>query len=57
MSIINVIVKTIAKVIYGIIQLIGILGEGVSKLSTTVNDNLMNLDEKLTNRFEKKATE
>lgn len=56
MSVISIIVKTTVKIIYGIIQLLGICGEGVSKLSTTVNDNLVALDKRLTKKFEKKAT-
>ena len=56
MSAISIIVKTIVKIIYGIIQLFGILGEGVSKLSTKLGDNLEDLDKKLTKEFEKKET-
>ena len=57
MSAIKIIVKTIVKIIHVIIQIFGIFGEGISKLSTTLNDNLVNLDDKLTKEFEKKATE
>lgn len=56
MSVINVIVKTIVKVIYGIIKIFGIVGDGVSKLSTTLNENLVTLDDKLTKKFEDKET-
>ena len=57
MSAINIIVKTIVKIIYGIIQIFGIFGEGIFKLSTTLNDNLVDFDKKLTKEFEKKATD
>lgn len=57
MSAISIIVKTIVKIIYGIIQIFGIFGEGISKLSTTLNDNLVTLDKKLTKEFEKKNNE
>lgn len=57
MSVINVIVKTIVKIVYGIIQLFGVLGEGVSKLSTVLGDNLVKFDKKMTKEFEKKTTE
>ena len=56
MSVISVIVKTIVKITYGIIQIFGIFGEGISKLSTTLNDNLVSVDKKLTKKFEKKTT-
>lgn len=57
MSVVSIIVKTIVKVIYAIIQIFSILGEGVLKLSTTLCDNLVKLDKKLTKEFEKKAEE
>ena len=57
MSAISIIVKTIVKIIYGIIQIFGIFGEGISKLSTILNKNLVDLDERLTKEFEKQATE
>lgn len=57
MSAINIIVKTIVKIIHGIIQIFGIFGEGIFKLSTTLNNNLVDFDKKLTKEFEKKATD
>ena len=57
MSVVSIIVKTIVKVIYAIMQIFSILGEGVLKLSTTLCDNLVKLDKKLTEDFEKKAEE
>lgn len=57
MSVITIIVKTIVKLIYGIIKLFGIFGEGVFKLSTTLNDNLVEFDNKLAKEFEKKNSE
>lgn len=48
MSGIGIIVKTIVKVIYGIVKLFGIIGEGMFKLSNVLNDSLTDLDEKLT---------
>lgn len=57
MSVVNIIVKTIVKLIYGILQLFGIFGEGISKLSTKLGDNLVDLDNKLAKEFEKKNSE
>ena len=57
MSVISIIVKTIVKIIYGILQLFSIFGEGVSKLSAKLGDELVNLDNKLTKEFEKKNSE
>ena len=56
MSVISIIAKTTVKVIYGGLQIFGILGDGVSKLSTKLGDNLVDLDKKLTKKFEEKKT-
>lgn len=57
MSVVTIIVKTIVKLIYGVIQLIGVLAEGICKLSTKVNDNLVSFDDKMAKKFKKKENE
>lgn len=56
MSVVTTFVKTMVKLVYGGVQLIGTAGEGVYKLSTAVNDNLVKLDKKMTKKFEEKTT-
>lgn len=54
MSVVTIIVKTIVKLIYGVVQLIGVLAEGIFKLSTKVNENLVTFDNKMAKDFKKK---
>lgn len=54
MSVVGTITKTMVKLVYGGVQLIGTAGEGIYKLSTAINDDLVKLDNKLTKKFEKK---
>lgn len=54
MSVVTIIVKTAVKLIYGIIQLIGVLAEGTFKLSTKINEILVECDNKLSKKFKKK---
>ena len=57
MSIVTIIVKTFVKLLYGVIQIIGILAECIFKLSTKVNYYLVAFDNKLVKEFEKKEDE
>ena len=57
MSILTIIVKTIVKLVYGVIQLFVILGDGIFKLSNKLGDNLVSFDKKMTKEFEKKNRE
>ena len=57
MSVVTIIVKTVVKLIYCVLQLIGILAEGIFKLSTKLNENLVEYDKKLTKEFKKKENE
>jgi len=54
MSVVTIIVKTIVKLIYGVVQLIGVLAEGIFKLSTKVNENLVTFDKKMAKEFKEK---
>ena len=54
MSVVTIIVKMVVNLIYGVIQLIGVLAEGIFKLSTKVNENLVTFDNKMAKDFKKK---
>ena len=57
MSVGCIIAKTIVKMANGVVQIFGIFGEGVSKLSTKVGDSLVELDKKIDKKVETKTTE
>lgn len=54
MSVITIIVKTIVRLVYGVIQLFGVVAEGAYKLSTNLNDCLVAFDDKMAKEFKKK---
>ena len=56
MSVSGIVAKTIVKMTNGVVQIFGIFGEGLSKLSTKVGDNLVELDKKIDKKFETKET-
>lgn len=54
MSIIKILARTVILLVCGIIQIIGILAEGVMRLSAKIGGYLVNLDDKLKDKPKKK---